>query len=354
VTKALTLVTLALVSLVITFLGWLLLVFPSAPGPSRGATVEVALSEFEDADAVIAYLAEAGIVEHPSLFAAYLRLLGGESRLRRGRVQIGDSMTAEELARTLAAGFGDGQTRITFPEGYTRYDFADRLADYHVCSEEEFLAATEDPEVLERVGIAAPTAEGYLFPDTYEIRMDTDAEEVVRLMVRTYRRRVLPVLEEHGAELAALERELAWGVHDVITMAAIVEKEAAVADERPRIAGVFLNRLRSEEFRPHRLQADPTVSYGCRLAPEISEPCRAYEGGAPSAAMVRDPENIYNTYLHEGLPPGPIASPGLASILAVLEAEEHDYFFFVARGGGRHQFSRTLEEHDAAVDEHLR
>jgi UPF0755 protein len=244
--------------------------------------------------------------------------------------------------------------RITIPEGFSRYDIAARLADYHVCEVHELIDATEDRELLDELGIDRATAEGYLFPDTYELFTDTPAAEVVTLMVRTFHRRVDPVVEAHGHALEALERDLGWGAFEVLTLASIVEKEAAVADERARIAGVFLNRLRSESFVPHRLQADPTVSYGCRVSPESSEQCRSYTGGAPSGAMVRDRDNRYNTYVIEGLPPGPIANPGLGSIEGVLAAETHDYFFFVARGRGRHQFSRTLAEHNAAIDRHLR
>ncbi len=349
-TRALTIGTLALVAAVTAFVGWLLLVYPTTAGPGAGNDVEVVISELEDADALIALLEREALVAEPSLFAAYLRLHGADARLRRGRVQIDDAMTPEEIASTVAVGFGGGKSRITFPEGLHRFAIAERLEDYGVCPAEDFIASTEDRALLDSLEIVGPTAEGYLFPDTYELFTDTEAAEVVELMVRTFHRRT----DAHFEQNEGVLDDLGWGEQEVVTLASIVEKEAAVADERPRIAGVFLNRLRSDEFRPHRLQADPTVSYGCLVDPDSSDPCRAYEGGAPSAAMVRDPENPYNTYLNEGLPPGPIANPGADAVRSVLEAEEHDYFFFVARGGGRHQFSRTLEEHDQAVEDYLR
>jgi UPF0755 protein len=111
---------------------------------------------------------------------------------------------------------------------------------------------------------------------------------------------------------------------------------------------VFLNRLSDPTFVPHRLDADPTVSYGCLLAPQIAPSCAGFHGRI-SRAMTHDPLNPYNTYRLEGLPPGPICNPGLGSIRAVLQPAQHDYLFFVARGGRRHAFSRTIDEHNRAV-----
>ena len=139
----------------------------------------------------------------------------------------------------------------------------------------------------------------------------------------------------------------------MITLASIVEAEAAVAAELPVIAGVFLNRLRDPEFRPKRLQADPTVSYGCRLQPSLPS-CAGFDGRRITRAMLAGADNPYNTYRHEGLPPGPVGNPGLAAVEAVLAPAEHDYLYFVARGGGRHAFSATLEEHNRAVERYLR
>ncbi len=352
--RTITILTLALVVAADVFVGWLLLVYPTTAGPGAGHHVEVTLSDFEDAGALYAFLEEEQLVRSPRVFTLFLRLHGAGERMRTGRVQLDDSMTPEQLAAAVAVGFGRGKSRVTFPEGVNRYAIAERLAHYGICSAEDFIAATEDRALLDSLGIEGPSAEGYLFPDTYRFRTDTEAAEVVERMVGTFHRRVDPLFAASHDRAAALERELGWGEREVLTLASIVEKEAAVADERPRIAGVFINRIRSDAFRPHRLQADPTVSYGCLVDPDMSEPCRAYEGGAPSAAMVRDPENPYNTYLIEGLPPGPIANPGADAVRSVLEAEEHEFFFFVASGHRRHHFSRTLAEHDAAVERFLR
>jgi UPF0755 protein len=122
-----------------------------------------------------------------------------------------------------------------------------------------------------------------------------------------------------------------------------------VAEERPTIAGVFMNRLTSPDFRPHRLQADPTVAYGCLVARDRIPSCAGFDGKRITPAMVRDPDNPYSTYRIEGLPPGPISNPGLSALEAALAPAQHEYFYFVTHGGGRHHFTRTLEEHNQRV-----
>jgi UPF0755 protein len=135
----------------------------------------------------------------------------------------------------------------------------------------------------------------------------------------------------------------------VVVLASIIEKEAARSDEKPLIASVFLNRLLDPTFRPLRmLQSDPTASYGCLVQEPAPETCSA---GRPTPAMLRDATNLYNTYRHPGLPPGPISSPGEAAIRAVLSPAKTDYLYFVAQGGGRHRFSRTFSEHRGAIEQ---
>jgi len=138
----------------------------------------------------------------------------------------------------------------------------------------------------------------------------------------------------------------------VLTLASMIEKEARASDERPLIASVFFNRLRDPEFRPARmLQSDPTASYGCVVAGEEIPSCAGFHGNV-TPALLRDASNPYNTYRHAGLPPGPIANPGEASISAVLAPAESDFLYFVAKGQGtgRHTFSRTFAEHREALE----
>ncbi len=331
-----------------------MLVFPKTEGPGRGAELALDLTEASTADALADALGEAGIVAHPRLFAVYLRLLGADEHLRTGRVVLRDEMTVAQVARRLATGLGATRVRLTIPEGFNRFDVARRLAAYGVADEAAFLEATEDPDVLEANDIAGPTAEGYLFPDTYELSDDASPERLVTQMVRNFRRRVAAVARDDAPALEALGRDLDFGLHQVVILASVVEKEAAVDEERPIIAGVFLNRLRSTTFLPRRrLQADPTVSYGCLAEPSSAPSCDGFHGRI-SRAMLEDVANRYNTYRHGGLPPGPIANPGLASIRAVLEPAVHDYLYFVARGHGRHAFSASLDQHNRRVDRYIR
>ena len=189
------------------------------------------------------------------------------------------------------------------------------------------------------------TLEGYLFPETYDLREGMGAARAAKRMLRTFSERAAPRIAEGKGELA----DLGFGPPEVVALASVVEKEAAVAEERALIAGVFLNRLRSDAFRPrHRLQADPTVSYGCRAEPAAAPSCAGFRGRI-TRAMLADRANRYNSYAHPGRPPGPIANPGLASLEAVLAPATHDYLYFVARGGGRHAFSASLDDHNDAV-----
>lgn len=330
------------------FVGWLLVIYPKRPAEGRGRPVRVHLGADASMGEVARLLADAGAVERPRVFAIYARLMGAEDRLHRGEVVLMDDLPPGRVLPHVAEGFGPAWMRVTVPEGFTRFDIADRLVSLGICDEQGFLRATGSPEAARRAGVDAPTLEGYLFPATYELAKGTPCEQVARTMTDIWRQRVVPLLERHAAGLAALQRDLGWGLHEAVTLASIVEKEAAISDERPIIAGVFLNRMRSASFRPQRLQADPTVAYGCLAAPEAPS-CGGFDGQVITQTMLQDGQNPYNTYRMEGLPPGPIANPGVDALRAVLDPAEHEYLYFVARGGGRHHFSTSLEEHNEAV-----
>jgi UPF0755 protein len=325
----------------------LLVVYPREVRAGRGRTFVVAIPENADARAVADLLHDREVIDDPWIFAVYLRITNADDVLRRGDVLLGDRLRPDEVARRLRSDRDGVPVRVTVPEGYTRFDVARRLDATGVCDEAAFLEASALPPD----GIEAPSAEGYLFPDTYELRTQSDPRAVVRRMVRNHFERTEELYERHGLALERLQEDLGMGPHEVVVLASVVEKEAAVADERAIIAGVFLNRLRSETFRPRRrLQADPTVSYGCLAEPTAAPSCARFDGRI-TRAMLDDAANRYNSYRHEGLPPGPIANPGLASIVAVLDPTVHDYLYFVARGGRRHRFSATLERHNEGVDE---
>lgn len=329
--------------------GWLLMEYPHHHGPGSGKVVELQLPGGIDLAVVAQELTAQGALREAHWFELYARVRGAQDRLRQGTVLLYDNMTPIELLQRIARGFGSAQLRIVLPEGFSRFDIAARLERWGVCERTAFLAATEDRALLDELQIAAPSAEGWLFPDTYQLRDDIAPPVLVRRLVANTRRRLEPLLAAHAADLDRLQRELGFGLPQIVTLASIVEKEAKVASEQATIAGVFYNRLRDPKFLPKRLQADPTVSYGCVLHPALAS-CAGSDGKLITRAMLADPENPYNTYRRDGLPPGPIANPGLRAIAAVLAPEAHDYFYFVASGGGRHRFSHSLGDHHAAVE----
>ncbi|MFW5875396.1 MAG: endolytic transglycosylase MltG [Myxococcota bacterium] len=337
----------ALIFAAVGFVAWLLVLYPKQPGPGEGQRVDIHIAKGASLGEVAGALGREGALASPRLFAVYARLVGADERLRQGPVVLTDDLAPAGVLPHIARGFGSAWVRLTVPEGFNRFEVARRLAEWDVTDADAFLRVTGSADVVDRFGLAGETLEGYLFPATYRLAKETPPLEVARDMVGTWRRRVMPLVEENPGGLARLKEDFGWGLHEVLTLASIVEKEAAASEERPVIAGVFLNRLRDPDFQPKRLQADPTVAYGCVVDPSV-ESCAEFDGGI-SRTMLRGSDNRYNTYRAEGLPPGPIANPGTASIRAVLAPATHDYLYFVARGAGRHRFSVSLEEHAEAV-----
>ncbi len=326
-----------------------LLVWAVLPGPGSGRRVALELAAGQDRRQIADQLTAAGLVASPRLLSAYLALLRPSLALEPGPHLLEDSLSPRDLVRYLAR-LQRPVERVTIPEGWNRLQIGERLEQSGVCSARAFQRAATDPALLARLSIRGESAEGYLFPATYALRRDSTPASVVTTMARQARRRLLRLDKQHGGALARYVAERGWGEHAVLTLASIVEKEAGHHDEGPTIASVYLNRLDDPTFRPARtLQADPTAGYGCAVEPAAAPSCAGYTGHI-TPAMLRDAANRYNTYRHPGLPPGPIANPGAAAIEAVLAPAHTDYLFFVATGGGRHTFSRTLEEHQAAID----
>lgn len=347
VARGLSLATLLAVLGLLGALGWLFVVYPDTDGPpSEVEEVVVEVSEGMTLRRLAKELESKSVIENAKVWSIYMRMRRLDRHLRQGKVRFRVPMTPEEAARHATTRLGRIQVRILIPEGFSRFEIAKRLEEYGVCPADDFLAATEDASLLASYGVEANDAEGYLFPDTYEFDDETKPRRVVERMLANWTRKYEEIQKEHAGELGNLK---SWTTHDIVTLASIVEKEAAVPSERARIAGVFWNRMNSKRFLPRRrLQADPTVQYGCAAVPEAAPSCADYDGHI-TRAMLDDPENPYNTYRHSGLPPGPISNPGKAAIVAVIDPEEHDFYYFVARGSGRHHFSRTLRQHNIAV-----
>lgn len=323
-------------------------------GPARGSVAVVDWPEGLDNSQAAAILARLGLVRSEGVMAMFLGLTGGTSAFVPGPHLLPDALDPWDLVRVLERSSRRPSAHVTIPEGFHRFDIATRLEKVGIAPKDVFLRATTDPQLLGELGITqtsgsvAESAEGYLFPATYDLPVDSDAREIVKRLVAESDRRYSSLTKQHGEALEKLKARFGFGRREILTLASIVEKEAAVADERPIIAGVFLNRLEDPTFKPKRLQSDPTAMYGCYAEPDVIPACAGFTGKA-SGAINRDPRNRYSTYVNDGLPPGPIGNPGESSIEAVLAPLPSKYLYFVAKGAGRHTFSETLDQHNEAV-----
>jgi len=329
---------------------WLYVVgfWAELPHAGRGEEVIVEVPRGTGPRRLARALAERGVVGDPWRFELLVRARRAAGRIRAGRYLLRDDLTpAQVLGRVARVGAG-GALRVTLPEGKTLQQVADILEAQGIVPRSALLAAARDPVLLARLDIPGDSAEGWLFPDTYDLVPGTDAAEVLRRLRANFARRVEPLFAVEARRLDELGRA---GVdrRGVIVLASLVEAEARRAEERPRVAAVFLNRLTRPGFSPRYLNTDPAVAYGCRVEPTSG--CAGFDGDARriTRPMLRDPDNRYNTYRHPGLPPGPIDNPGLAALRAVLEPALTDDLYFVARGDGSHAFAATLPEHEANV-----
>ena len=296
----------------------------------------------EPARFVAARLASEGFVLDADLFNLYLRVSGLERRIQAGNFMLSQSMNMREVAQALQTAL-EAEVAVTIPEGFRIEEIAERLAANNVMDAEQFLTAVRQPRALSLFADyeflqslpGDASLEGFLFPDTYRFPVFASTPElVIAPFLDNFIRRV-------GTEGLASGRSGLSG-RDLINLAAIVEREAVQADERPLIASVYLNRLNSvcPDVGGRYLQADPTVQYARGVPGNWWwKPERIEE-----YAEVTSP---YNTYLNEGLPPGPIANPGLNAIEATQNPAQAAYCFFVATGeDGRHVFAQTLAEHE--------
>lgn len=326
---------------------YMLLVFPNSAGPGGGKDVELTIDHDEPIASVVEKLDQAGLLKSRGRFALYVRLTS--PKIAPGPHLLTDDASPQELVHRLERLGSASKAKVTIPEGWNRFDIAKRLQSLHVASQTAFLDAASDPALLRELELDGESAEGYLFPATYDLAKDSDPRDVVRRLKTEFDRRYATLEQNHRLGIATLETSLGWTRKEILTLASMVEKEAAVDEERPIIASVFLNRLRDPAFKRKILQCDPTAGYGCLVLKEKVPGCVGY-GGKITHAVNMDPLNTYSTYVHEGLPPGPIANPGTKSLQAVLAPASTKYLYFVTRGEAhRHAFSETIEEHNTAV-----
>ncbi len=279
---------------------------------------------------ILELLEKSDLIRNPWLFHLQARLRGGANRIQAGVYELKAPMSAREIYRRLSEGRVARRT-LTIPEGYNVREIARTIRRVKLADEAEILRLSEDPSFLKELKIPGTSIEGYLFPDTYYFPVGVSAKKILGFMVRTMRKKFSPALGEKA-------KAMGFTMHQTLTLASIIEKETSLGSERPLIAAVFINRLK----RRMRLQSDPTVIY------ELPH----YEGNITKKDLRYD--SPYNTYLHKGLPPGPIASPGLESIKSALNPAKVKYLYFVAKKDGGHHFSRTYREHRRAVNRYQR
>jgi UPF0755 protein len=293
-----------------------------------GDEVFVSLPPGTGVSGIATRLADAGVVPDPWTFRLAARLSGADRRLQAGEYRFAGETSPFEVVWRLST--GDVYTHpVTFPEGLTIKEMAAIFEHSGVGSARDFEAAAGDPALAASVGPSLKSLEGYLFPDTYPLPRHVDADTAVHAMVTRFN-------QAFDAGLKADAESRGLSTHEVVTMASIIEKETARPEERPIVSAVYYNRLKIHM----PLQCDPTVIYAMMLANKWNGNIRRDD------LQINSP---YNTYRFPGLPPGPIASPGRASLEAAVRPADVPYLYFVSRNDGSHVFATTLEEHNRNV-----
>jgi UPF0755 protein len=304
---------------------------PASAASSSPETVSVVIPKGSGPQKIAQILEEKGVIGDATLFYRWVKFVAKkQAALKAGEYELSPSMTPEQIVALLEVG-KPPEVKITVPEGLRKEEVAQIIADAGFSTKEKILAVMNDPKIIAEFGVPSGVPggiDGYLFPDTYQFPKSATPEKIIKRM----RARLDEVVDD---KMKARMGELGWDLHRTLTLAAIVEKETGAKQERPHISAVFHNRLKKHM----KMQTDPTVIYGI---PD-------YNGNIRKDDLLRD--HPYNTYVIPGLPPGPIAQPGLEAIKAALwPTEGSNDLYFVAKGdSGEHQFCPTLECHNAAV-----
>ncbi len=299
---------------------------PISPGRLISVEIKPGTSAWE----ISKTLKENNIVTNAPMFMALAMVRQKAKNLRAGTYRFDGNHYPDEILKMLFVG-DYVKYRLTIKEGYNIYDIAQRLESEKIYfSKEDFIRIAKSKDTTKIFGVNAPSMEGFLYPDTYEIIPHMTPNEIIDRMVTRFK-------EKYSPEMKLRAKQIDFTELQVLTLASMIEKEAQCEDEKAIISSVFHNRL----HLGMKLQSDPTAIYGL-----------------PGFRREIEPDDLrrdtpYNTYLYPGLPPGPICSPSKSSIKAALWPEDSRYLFFVSRGNGRHLFSRTFSEHSLGI-EHLK
>jgi UPF0755 protein len=327
--------------------------YGDTPGGSASGRVEVEIPKGATARDVAQRLAAVRLIGQPVIFRLYAGQRGVAGRFKAGRYEIAAPATPRQILDALIKGAADELVAVTIPEGKNLVDVAEILDAAGIAGKAEVILRATDQSFVAGLGLPGATLEGYLFPDTYRLRPHTPPARALIPMVRRHRQVFDELRAAHAKGIQDLKRTLGFDDHQIVTLASIVEKETGQPQERPRIAQVFINRLRFPKFVPKLLQTDPTIIYGCTVGTPRSTACLRWDGRI-HRIQLDDKENPYNTYQHEGLPPGPIANPGRAALEAVMAPDRSLFLYFVSKNDGTHYFSKTIAEHTAAVVKYQR
>jgi len=301
---------------------------PAVPAQERPSSKVVMIPDGSTFQQVAALLERERLIKSRSAFILLGRSQSADRKIHAGEYELNGAMAPTEILSKLLS----GQVvlhPITIPEGFTMVQIAELLAQQEFGNQEEFLRLAKDRTFIASLGINAETLEGYLYPDTYKFPHRAKTKDILTAMVERLR-------QVYGPDFQARAQELKMTQHEVLTLASIIEKETAASGEREEISAVFHNRLKKRI----PLQSDPTVIYGL---PAFDGNIRKKDLSSPSP---------YNTYRIQGLPPGPIANPGIQAIRATLYPSASRALYFVSRNDGTHHFSATLTEHNQAVEKY--
>ncbi|MDQ7783401.1 MAG: endolytic transglycosylase MltG [Desulfomonilaceae bacterium] len=302
-----------------------------SPAVPSGQEVIVSIPRGCSLSQVGTILEQKGVISSRLVFKLVALIRGGQCKIKAGDYSLKTGSDAGEVLDLLVS----GQTlmfSVTVPEGYNLFQTADLLHKKGLASKEDFLRRAQDSAFVRELGLEGTTLEGYLFPDTYNFRY-SDRGDVTAIVTRMVRR-FQDVYDKH---VRATAEKYGWSESQVVTLASLIEKEAR-ASEHGLVSSVFHNRLRKNM----RLQCDPTVIYGIKPM------------GSKITREDLNRNHPYNTYQNPGLPPGPIANPGRASLIAAIQPDDKPYLYFVAKNDGTHHFSTTLREHNNAVNKYQR
>jgi len=324
------LATLALAVLLLWFFVQTQRSYQGYPEPSRIVLIERGWTLRQIAET----LGSQGIIRSSSIFQWYVRLALEPSSLKAGEYLFEGPQTLSAVLERLRSGQVHHH-RVTIPEGLTLDEIAERLAENGFGDEENFLQAMMGIDWVRAWDpVADQNLEGYLFPETYFFPRGVEEKEIIRSMVDYFKETWTP-------EYSQRAEELDLSIREVVTLASLIEKETSLGRERPLVSAVFHNRLRQNL----KLACDPTVIYAVKLVKE-------FDGVINQSDL--DLDSPYNTYLYPGLPPGPIANPGLESIEAALYPADVDYLYFVSTNDGAHFFSTNYQDHNRAVEKYQR